>query len=59
MITPAHPAAAVLGFLLPRHDVQVSLVSGLLLVGLFALLLGTGYIVPGRRWLGHGRRLGH
>jgi uncharacterized membrane protein YeiB len=59
MITLPHLASAILGLLISRHDLQVSLVSGLSFVGIFALLLGTGYVVLGRRWLGRGRRLRH
>ena len=59
MITLPHLASAILGLLVSRHDVQVSLLSGLPFVGFFALLLGTGYVVLGRRWAGRGRRLRH
>jgi hypothetical protein len=54
-----HFASAVLGLLLSRHDLQVSFLSGLPFVGFFALLLATGYLALGKRWLGHGRHLRH
>ena len=54
-----HLASAILGLLVSRHDLQVSLLSGLPFVGFFALLLGTGYLLLGKRWLGHGRHLRH
>ena len=54
-----HLASAILGLLVSRHDLQVSLLSGLPFVGFFALLLGTGYLLLGKRWLGQGRHLKH
>ena len=50
-------ASVVSGVLVSRHDLQVSLLSGLPLVGLFALLLGSGYVLLARRWVGRGRHL--
>jgi hypothetical protein len=52
-----HLAFVVWGLLVSRHDLQVSILSGLPFVGFFALLLGSGYVLLARRWAGHIRHL--
>ena len=50
MIAISHLTSVASGLLISRHDVQMSLLSGLPFVGFFALLLGSGYVLLAHRW---------
>jgi hypothetical protein len=52
-----HLAPVVVGFWLSDHGLPASSLSGLPIVGVFALLLGVGYMLLAHRWPGPGRHL--
>jgi hypothetical protein len=56
----ALPHLATVGALLSTHSVphlRTSLLSGLSMVGVFALLLGAGYLLLAHRWPGRSKHL--
>ena len=50
-----HPLLVAFALLLPQGGVSMSVLSGLCWVGVFALLLGLGYVLLAQRWMGHHR----